>query len=46
MDQDREKAHKQKLRGFFSREKTSPKSTASVSGVEEIMSPGVTANQL
>jgi len=42
IDQAREKAHKQKLKGFLSREKPEKK-TASASGVEEIMSPGVAA---
>lgn len=40
IDQAREKAHKQKLKGFLSRDKK----TASESGVEEIMSPGVAAS--
>lgn len=42
LDQAREKAHKQKLKGFLSREKPDKKS-ASGSGIEEIMSPGVAA---
>jgi len=42
IDQAREKANKQKLKGFLSREKPEKKA-ASASGIEEIMSPGVAA---
>jgi len=40
IDQAREKAHKQKLKGFLSRERPDKNSA---SGIEEIMSPGVSA---
>ncbi|KIM80494.1 hypothetical protein PILCRDRAFT_822592 [Piloderma croceum F 1598] len=42
IDQAREKVHKQKLKGFLSRDKPDKK-TVTESGIEEIMSPGVAA---
>jgi tetratricopeptide (TPR) repeat protein len=46
IDQAREKAHKQKLKGFLSREKPEKKTASgSGSGIEEIMSPGVAAGK-
>jgi len=48
LDQAREKAHKQKLKGFLSREKPDKKTASgsgSGSGIEEIMSPAIAANK-
>jgi len=42
LDQAREKAHKQKLKGFLTREKPEKKPAPTVEpGIEEIVSPGV-----
>jgi len=45
IDQVREKAHKQKLKGFLSRDKPEKKTTAEP-GIEQIVSPGVASANL